>query len=86
VINAGETAPQTADRTLGNFTANYTPLSWLKVDYSLGADFTAEDRLEARPEQASGTPVGGGWCGSSSTTGGSTTTSRRAPSGSGPRT
>jgi hypothetical protein len=60
VINAGETAPQTADRTLGNFTANYTPLSWLKVDYSLGADFTAEDRLEARPEQASGTPVGGG--------------------------
>ena len=59
VINAGETAPQAADRTIGNLALNWTPLSWLSVDYNLGADFTAEDRLEARPEQASGTPVGG---------------------------
>ena len=59
VVNAGETNPQAADRTIGNTLLTWTPLQWLKVDYNLGIDFTSEDRLEARPEQSSGTPVGG---------------------------
>ena len=59
VINAGETAPQAVDRTLAGLTLKWTPLAWFSVDYSLGSDVAAEDRLEARPEQSSGTPVGG---------------------------
>jgi len=59
VVNAGETSPQSVDRSLGGLNLNWTPLNWLKVDYNLGVDVAAEDRMEARPEQSSGTPVGG---------------------------
>jgi TonB-linked SusC/RagA family outer membrane protein len=53
VLNEAEN-PQQVDRTLGNIGFNWTPISWLRVNYTLGADFSADDRLEGRPEQSGG--------------------------------
>ncbi len=53
VLNEAEN-PQQVDRTLGNVGFNWTPLNWLTVNYTLGADFSADDRLEGRPEQSGG--------------------------------
>ncbi|MDX2193627.1 MAG: SusC/RagA family TonB-linked outer membrane protein [Gemmatimonadales bacterium] len=52
-------ANQGADRIFGNLNLDWTPFSFLSVKYNLGGDFSAEDRLEARAQQASGTPRGG---------------------------
>ena len=36
-------------RVYGNVNAEYTPLGWLKFNYSLGADYAADERLEGCP-------------------------------------
>src|SRR5947208_1785151 len=39
----------TVGRVYGNVNAEYTPLGWLKINYSLGADYAADERLEGCP-------------------------------------
>jgi TonB-dependent SusC/RagA subfamily outer membrane receptor len=39
----------TVGRVYGNFNAEYTPLGWLKFNYSLGADYAGDERLEGCP-------------------------------------
>lgn len=46
-------------RILGNVYANWLPLSWLRVDYTLGADYANDDRIEAVGEASSGAAAGG---------------------------
>ncbi|MEW5930743.1 MAG: TonB-dependent receptor plug domain-containing protein, partial [Gemmatimonadota bacterium] len=50
---------QDVSRALGSFRAEWKPRPWLRVDYTLGGDRVADDRLEARPPQSSGAPAGG---------------------------
>jgi TonB-linked SusC/RagA family outer membrane protein len=53
VLNESEN-PQQVDRVFGNTGFNWSPLNWLRVNYTLGADFAADDRLEGRPDQSGG--------------------------------
>jgi len=48
-------ALQTANvgRVFGNINAEYLPLPWLKVNYTLGADYTTDERLEGCPVSSS---------------------------------
>jgi TonB-dependent SusC/RagA subfamily outer membrane receptor len=50
---------QDVSRVFGSFAAAWRPLPRLRVDYTLGVDDHADDRLESRPLQSSGAPVGG---------------------------
>jgi TonB-linked SusC/RagA family outer membrane protein len=45
----------TADmgRTFGNVSLDYTPASWLRVSYLLGADYTSDDRVAIFPKSSS---------------------------------
>lgn len=45
-------------RSLGNVNLNYTPLSWFSASYSLGADYTSDERLEAIPKSSTDFPAG----------------------------
>jgi TonB-linked SusC/RagA family outer membrane protein len=45
-------------RVIGNVRLNYTPLTWLTVNYVLGADNFAEDRRQSLPLTSSGRPDG----------------------------
>jgi outer membrane receptor protein involved in Fe transport len=40
-------------RAFGNITAEYIPTSWLRVNYSLGSDFSNDERLESTPLSSS---------------------------------
>jgi TonB-linked SusC/RagA family outer membrane protein len=46
-------------RFFGNVNLNYTPLTWLSLNYTLGADYTNDDRTEAYPISTSGAGAGG---------------------------
>lgn len=41
-------------RTFGNVSVDYTPTSWLRVSYLLGADYTSDERLAKYPKSSSG--------------------------------
>ncbi|HXT47426.1 MAG TPA: TonB-dependent receptor plug domain-containing protein, partial [Gemmatimonadaceae bacterium] len=45
-------------RFIGNLTGEWSPLDWLKVNETLGADYYNDWRLEALPQSSSGDPVG----------------------------
>ena len=45
-------------RFIGNVSADYNPTSWLKVNYTLGADSYADSRLEALPLTSSSRAIG----------------------------
>jgi TonB-linked SusC/RagA family outer membrane protein len=47
-----------AGRAFGNINLNYTPASWLTLAYTLGADYTSDERLEGRPQTSSAFPQG----------------------------
>ncbi|AHG90184.1 TonB-dependent receptor [Gemmatirosa kalamazoonensis] len=49
---------QTA-RSLGNVGVDYQALKWLKFNYSLGADYANDERLEGCPQECSDVAVGG---------------------------
>ncbi len=57
-LNESENSGKTG-RVLGNMYANWIPMSWLRVDYTLGADYSNDDRLEAVGEASSGAAAGG---------------------------
>src|SRR4029077_12520034 len=40
-------------RVYGNVNAEYLPLAWLKVNYTLGADYWTDERLEGCPVSSS---------------------------------
>jgi TonB-linked SusC/RagA family outer membrane protein len=46
-------------RVFGNSFVNWHPLPWLRVAYTLGADYANDDRLEALPQASSGAASGG---------------------------
>ena len=56
-INEHELLSETG-RVYGNVNANYRPFSWLQANWTLGADYNADDRTDAFAVGASGT-VGG---------------------------
>jgi TonB-linked SusC/RagA family outer membrane protein len=57
-LNESENSGKTG-RVLGNVYANWLPLTWLRVDYTLGADYANDDRIEAVGEASSGAAAGG---------------------------
>lgn len=46
------------NRAFGNVNANYTPLGWLRLGYTLGADFSSDKRFEGLPNSSSTSPTG----------------------------
>lgn len=53
-----QTNPQNVGRTIGNVHVNYLPMSWLQVNYTLGADYGGDERLVGLPQTSSGFPGG----------------------------
>ena len=45
-------------RTFGNVNAHYSPFTWLKVDYTLGVDYSADERRTVFPKSSSDFPAG----------------------------
>lgn len=45
-------------RSFGNISLDYTPTSWLRVSYLLGADYTSDERLALFPKSSSGQVTG----------------------------
>jgi TonB-linked SusC/RagA family outer membrane protein len=45
-----------ADRVFGNVNLEYVPLSWLRFNYSLGVDYSGDDRLQGQPQTSSNIP------------------------------
>ena len=41
-------------RTIGNILVDYQPLNWLKFNYTLGADYYADDRVSSLPPGSAG--------------------------------
>ncbi|HEY2378542.1 MAG TPA: SusC/RagA family TonB-linked outer membrane protein [Gemmatimonadaceae bacterium] len=48
-----------AARSFGNVNADYIANSWLKFDYTLGADYSNDERLEGCPAECSDVAAGG---------------------------
>src|SRR5437879_2920725 len=46
-------------RVFGNVTAEFLPAAWVKVNYTLGADYSNDERLEAAPQSSTPPQVGG---------------------------
>ena len=46
-------------RVFGNVSADYTANDWLKFNYTLGSDYSTDERLEACPQQCTSGVVGG---------------------------
>ena len=46
-------------RTLGNIGVEYIPMEWLRVNYTLGADYWNDERLEGAGQQSSDVSAGG---------------------------
>ena len=45
-----------ADRFFGNVNLDYVPLSWLRFNYTLGVDYSGDDRLQGQPQTSSNIP------------------------------
>jgi hypothetical protein len=50
---------QQANRTFGNMNIDYAANAWLKFNYTLGADYTNDERLEGCPQGCTGAALGG---------------------------
>jgi TonB-linked SusC/RagA family outer membrane protein len=50
---------QQANRSFGNVTADWVANSWLKFNYSLGGDYSNDERLEVCPQECSDVAAGG---------------------------
>lgn len=46
------------NRTFGNVNLDYAPVSWLRLSYILGTDFSSDDRRSLFPKSSSDTPDG----------------------------
>jgi TonB-linked SusC/RagA family outer membrane protein len=56
-INEHQLSQETG-RYYGSINANWRPLSWLQVNYTLGGDYNSDDRTLALAQAASGTAAG----------------------------
>ena len=56
-INEDQLTGETG-RFYGNVTANWTPLNWLQVNYTLGGDYNNDDRVYALARSSAGTSGG----------------------------
>lgn len=45
-------------RSLGNVNLTYTPVKWVNLAYTIGADYASDERLEAIPKTSSDFPAG----------------------------
>jgi TonB-linked SusC/RagA family outer membrane protein len=45
-----------ADRVFGNVSLEYVPIRWLRFNYTLGVDYSGDDRLQGQPQTSSNTP------------------------------
>jgi TonB-linked SusC/RagA family outer membrane protein len=45
-----------ADRVYGNVSLEYLPTTWLRFNYTLGVDYSGDDRLQGQPQTSSNTP------------------------------
>lgn len=45
-------------RTFGNVGIDYAPSTWLKLNYTLGADYSSDERLTYFPNSSAGNPTG----------------------------
>jgi TonB-linked SusC/RagA family outer membrane protein len=45
-----------ADRVFGNVNLDFVPLSWLRFNYTLGVDYSGDDRLQGQPQTSSNIP------------------------------
>ena len=45
-----------ADRVFGNVSLEYVPLAWLRFNYTLGVDYSGDDRLQGQPQTSSNIP------------------------------
>ena len=52
-------ARSTVGRIFGNVGSEYQALSWLKFNYTLGADYSGDERLEGAPQASSDVSAGG---------------------------
>src|SRR5207237_8724328 len=50
--------PQNLGRAIGYVNVNYLPISWLRVAYQVGADYSGDERLVGLPQSSSGFPGG----------------------------
>ena len=50
---------QDVNRTIGNLTLEYTPASWLRFNYTLGADYFTDQRLTGLPPGSAGAALTG---------------------------
>jgi TonB-linked SusC/RagA family outer membrane protein len=49
-----------ANRVTGNIDLKAQPLSWLNLSYTLGVDYSDDDRLQGQPQTSSNTPLATG--------------------------
>lgn len=45
-----------ADRVFGNVSLQYVPTNWLQFNYTLGVDYSGDDRLQGQPQTSSNIP------------------------------
>lgn len=45
-----------ADRAIGNLNANWTPRDWLAFKYTIGVDYSGDDRIQGQPQTTSNSP------------------------------
>jgi len=57
IINEDENS-SVVGRSFGNLNLDYTPLTWLAVKYTLGADYSSDARIEGLPPSNSSEPTG----------------------------
>jgi len=58
VLNTGVHTAQVG-RLIGNIDAQYQATDWLRLNYTLGADYSADERLEGAPQDGTGPEAGG---------------------------
>ena len=54
-----QTNTSAVGRVYGNVNAEYLPVSWLKINYTLGADYATDERLEGCPVSSSSPCIAG---------------------------
>jgi TonB-linked SusC/RagA family outer membrane protein len=45
-----------ADRAIGNLNASWRPRDWLNISYTIGVDYSGDDRLQGQPQTTSNSP------------------------------
>lgn len=57
VVNE-QTNRSSVGRSIGNVNLDYTPATWLNVKWTLGGDYSSDDRIQVAPPSSSNEPTG----------------------------